>query len=292
LFDGKIWIKILLDNSIQKEELNELINNLSFFLEKKEQNKPSWVKIWHYRQLSDEEFTKSFNDVVKKFQNCEYDIPEHFIHVVALLIYFNKNKLCQLSVDKIKNQVNTCINNKYQNNQNWKNKLFENSIRFNGTGLGYMGEDDKNFQEILSNIKNKNKNIYNKEEINKQQKLLKQFLESIESLNEDFLTDLLLDKYRSIPIFNKLKSIEFVNILTNSENKNISKLREILDSRYGDYYCYLTDELDFWEKVNIQLNNFLENDKSNNSLKTFLLYQFNKYLIENIIENLKSCLKT
>jgi predicted DNA-binding protein (MmcQ/YjbR family) len=300
LFDGKTWVEILLDNSIQKEELDKLISNLSFFLVKKEQNQPSWVKVWHYRQLSNEEFKTNLSDVLNKFKNCEYDIPEHLMHVTALLIFFSKNKLCKISIEEIKSLIDTCISNKYKKNVNWKNKLFENSMRFNGTGLGYMDGEDKDFREIFKQIKEENRTIYKTEEIDKQQKLLKQFLKSIETLNEDFLTDLLLDKYKSIPLFNQLDDIEFVNILTNLENKNISKLSEILYSRYGDHYyindrlsyCYLTDELNFWKTVNINLSDYLKSDKGSNTLKTFLLHQFNKYLIENIIEKLESCLKT
>lgn len=298
LFDGENWVKILLDNSIQKKALNELISNLSFFLEKKERAQPSWVKIWHYRELSDEEFTKNLNDVLNKFQNCEYDIPEHFIHVIALLIFFSKNQLCKITVEDIKSQVETCIEKKYQNHENWKNELFEDRIRFNRTGLGYMGEDDKDFREIFSLIIEKNKSIYSNEETNKQKKLVVQFLESIQVLNEEFLTNLLLEEYRSIPIFNQLDDCEFVDILTHSENKNISRLCEILHSRYGDHYyisnklsyCYLTDELIFWKNVNEKLNQFIGEDENNSTLKTFLLNQFNKYLVENTIQKLEGCL--
>lgn len=296
LFDGENWVKILLDNSIQKEELNELISNLSFFLEKKEKVQPSWVKIWHYRELSDEEFTKNLNDVLNKFQNCEYDIPGHFIHVVALLIFFSKNQLCKITVEDIKSQVETCINNKYQNHENWKNELFKDRIGFSSAGLGYVGVDDKDFREIFSLIIEKNKSIYSNEETKKQKKLVVQFLESIQVLNEEFLTNLLLKEYRSIPIFNQLDDLEFVDILTNSENKNISRLGEILYSRYGDHYyinnklsyCYLTDELGFWKNVNEKLNQFIEESKNNKELKTFLLNNFNKYLVDNtIIQKLK-----
>jgi len=73
-----------------------------------------------------------------------------------------------------------------------------------------------------------------------------------------------------------------------------------LYSRYGDHYyinsrlsyCYLTDELNFWKTVNIKLSSSFETNTSSNTLKTFLLHQFNKYSIENIIEKLESCLKT
>ena len=269
LFDGEKWVEILLDNSIQKEELNELISNLSFFLEKKEKAQPSWVKIWYYRELSDEEFTKNLNDVLNKFQNCKYDIPEHFIHVIALLIFFSKNQLCKLTVEDIKSQVETCIEKKYQNHENWKNKLFEDSIRFNRTGLGYMGEDDKDFREIFSLIIEKNKSIYAVEENNKQHQLLNKFLESIKELNEEFLMNFLLKDFESTPILSHLNHKNFTEILTSMENKNISKLGEILHSRYSDnksldgrvYYWYLTKELDFWKSVSEDLDKYLENIK-------------------------------
>ena len=299
LFDGKNWVNILIDNSIQKKELNELISNLSFFLEKKEKAQPSWVKLWHYRDLSDEDFKINLNDVIDKFKNCDYEIPEHFIHVIALLIFFNKNNLSNLSIEDITNRVDICIRNKYQNHQNWKNQLFEDRIRFNRTGLGYMGEDDQDFRNIFSEIIEKNKKIYTDNEIETQKKLMKQFLVSIQSLDKDFLTKLLLDEYRSIPIFNQLNQNDFFQLIINLENKNITRLGEILHSRYDDYYringqksyCYLTDELNFWKNINSKLQQYL---KKNNGkqLKSFLLSQFNTYLVKKAIEKLESCLQT
>ena len=299
LFDGKNWVDILIDNSIQKKELNELISNLSFFLEKKEKAQPSWVKLWHYRELSDEDFSNNLHDMLNKFNNCQYDIPEHFIHVIALLIFFSKNKLSDLSIEDITKQVNTCIRNKYQNHQNWKNQLFKDRIRFNRTGLGYMGEDDQDFRKILSEIIEKNRKIYTDNEIETQKKLMEQFLVSIQNLDEDFLTKLLLDEYRSIPIFNQLNQNDFFQLIINLENKNITRLGEILHSRYDDHYtingqnsyCYLTDELNFWKNINSNLQQYL---KKNNSkqLKSFLLNQFNTYLVEEVIKKLESCLKT
>lgn len=299
LFDGEIWVKILLDNSIQKEELNKFISNLSFFLEKKEKVQPSWVKMWHYRELSDEEFTKNLNDVLNKFKNCQYDIPEHFIHVIALLIFFSKNKLCKFPVEDIKRQVETCIKDKYQNHENWKNKLFKDSIRFNTTGLGYMCEDDEDFRNIFSLIIEKNKIIYEVEEINKQQQLLNKFLESIKEFNEEFLMNFLLKDFESTPILSDINHKSFIEILINIENKNISKLSEILHSRYSDnkrlngrvyYYCYLTEELTFWKDVNNALDIYLQNIQ-NKMLSTFLLNQFNTYLVKDVISKMEECLK-
>ncbi|CUV65582.1 conserved hypothetical protein [Sulfurovum sp. enrichment culture clone C5] len=294
LFDGKIWVKILLDNSIEKEELNELISNLSFFLE--EYNELSWVKIWNYRELSDKDFTENLNDVVNKFKNCEYDIPEHFIHVIALLIFFSKNKLCTLTVEDIKKQVETCITNKYSNHQNWKNKLFKNSMRFNSTGLGYTGEDDQDFGDIFSKIIEENKNIYELEENNKQKQLLKKFLESIKKLDKEFLISFLLKDFESTPILSYLNPNDFTTLLTTIENKNISKLTDILHERYADnksldgklYYCHLTDELIFWKDVKANLDTYIQ-ITDENKISIFLLKQFNGYLVEKIIEKMEQC---
>jgi hypothetical protein len=297
LFDGKIWVKILLDSSIQKEELNELISNLSFFLTKKEQEQPSWIMIWNFRELSDKEFENNINDVINKFKNCKYDIPEHFIHVIALLIFFSKNQLCQLSVKEIKSKVNTCIKNKYQNSQNWKSKLFENGMRFNNTGLGYMGEGDKDFREILSKIMEKNKNIYEKEEENKKKQLIEQFMKAVKILDEDFLIKFLLEKYEFIPILHYLDVDKFTHLLINIENKNLTKLDEILHSRYSDnkilnnkcYYCYLTDEINFWKEISENLNKYIQ--KNDKILKSFLINKFNTYLVNKTIEKMEECIK-
>ena len=298
LFDGKNWVEILLDNSIQKEELNKLISNLFFFVEKKEKVQPSWIKLWHYMELSDEEFNKNLNDVRDKFLNCKYDIPEHFIHVIALLIFFSKNQLCSLTVEDIKSQVKTCMEKKYQNHENWKNKLFEDSMRFNKTGLNYMHKDDEDFKEIFSFIKEENKIIYEKEEKNKKQQLLNKFLKSIKELNEEFLTDFLLNDLKPTPKFSYLNHKKFTEILTSLENKNISKLGEILHSRYSDYknlndkvyYCYLTEELDFWKSVSEDLDKYLENIK-NKTLNTLLLDEFN-ILVKDIINKMNTCLES
>lgn len=293
LFAGENWVKILLDNSIQKEALNELISNLSFFLEKKEKAQASWVKIWNYGELSNEEFNKNLSDVLNKFQNCEYDIPEHFIHVIALLIFFSKNQLCKITIEDIKSQVETCIEEKYQKHENWKNELFKDRIRFNRTGLGYMGQDDKDFREIFSLIIEKNKSIYEVEENDKQQQLLNKFLESIKQFDEKFLIDFFM-KFETTPIFNLLEHKSFTNILTSIENKNISMLGDILHSRYShdrlngrEYYSYLTNELDFWKSVHSNLDIHLQNTQ-NKTLNTFLLNQFNIYLVKDVIDKMEN----
>jgi hypothetical protein len=293
LFDGKIWVQILLENSIKDDELNALINKLTFFLKEQENQEPSWVKLWHYRQLEDEEFKTNLSDVIEKFKNCKYDIPAHYTHTVGLLMFFSKNGLCKLSIEEINENIDSCIEEQYKNSPDWKNKLLNS--RFNGTGLGYINDADEDFQEALSIITKKNEEIYRDEEKQKQEDLLNKFLESIIKFNEDFIIKYLLEDNTSVPILNNLDSNEFCEILITLKNKDITRLSEIFHSRYSDnvssynrlLYCSLTDELVFWENIKKYLDDNIKTvDKT---LKTILLENFNTYLVSSVIEKLKTC---
>ncbi len=294
LFEGKEWVKILLDNSITKEELNNLISDTIFF---KKDKRSSWVKLWYYTELSDKEFANIIEDVISKFKKCEYEIPEHFIHVIALLIFFRKNKLCELTIEDIKSQVENCIK-KYHNNENWKSRFIKDSS-INRTGLEYINKEDKDFQEIFKIVLKENKLIYQEAERNKIQQLIEKFLESLKKFDEEFLKYFLLREYSIKPIFNNIDSNNFVKILIEMENKNIVKFHDILSSRYADtnYFnnkknnCYLTEELDFWKSVYKNLNNILQNRKKP-SLKTLILSQFNDSLKNEIINELEEYLQS
>jgi len=210
--------------------------------------------------------------------------------VVGLLILFSKKGLCKLSIKEINKNIDCCIKKEYKNSTDWKNKL--SNIRFYSTGLGYIDEEDEDFQKALSIITKKNEEIYKDEEKQKQENLLKDFLESITTFNEDFIIKYLLDNNASTPILNNLDYDEFCKILITLKNKEITRLREIFHSRYRDHtylnnkllYCSLTDELVFWKNVKKYLDDNIKT--ANKTLKTDLLEDFNTYLVSSVIEKL------
>lgn len=64
------------------------------------------------------------------------------------------------------------------------------------------------------------------------------------------------------------------------------------DNKYGGnhqpYYClYLSSELDFWKNIKENLDKYLAS--SDQTLKSFLLKQFNTYFLQNIIKKLENC---
>lgn len=290
LFNSDTWINILFKSNITKDKINQEINNLSFFLEKQKSERTSWVKLWNYRELEEKEFKESLDDVIENFNSCKYEKQTLFLHVIALLVYFSKNKLCSLSLDNIKEQIIKCLKH-YKENEYWKNNLLNSNMDFNGTGLGYMNSNDSDFMSLFTLISKENKIIYNDQIKIQNDTKLETFLESIKNGNKNFIIEFLLNEFESEPVLKDLSPNLFFNALID-KNNNIGQTGEVLSSRYGDnktlngrpFYSYLVDELEFWNNINTILEQYL--DKHSNGLKIHLLKQFKTYIIDDIIQKL------
>ena len=291
MFNGKGWVSIIFKSSISREVLNKAIGDLSFFLVEKEKEQPSWVKLWHYRELDDDDFEKILNDVLEKFKDCLYGKHEHFLHVIALLIFFSKEKLCNLTTDEIKRQVEKCIS-EYKATSLWKDELFEGRLRFNGTGLSYMDGDSNEFRKLYQLIMDENKKIYKKTVEEKEKEKINRLLENIN--DTDYINNLLLEEYKFKPIFQNVSSKKFISSIKKSKNKDITELGYTLNERYPEnhtyngkkVYCHMIEELVFWEDVGTELLDYINKTEK---LRKHILTQFNSYAVESIKEKLKSC---
>jgi len=293
LFSGKGWVRVLLKNSLNGENINHVIGDLSFFIEEKKNVQSSWVRLWYYWKLEDDEFIKVLDDVLNKFRNCSYEKPEHFLHVIALLVYFNKNKLFHLSIEDIEDEVKKCIE-RYKNTSTWKDTLFDD-MYYNNTGLGYMGEEDEDFRRLHNLIKKENEKVYSEEIKIKEKNKLQTLVRAINEWDEEFIKKLLLDEYESKPIFNNLSAKRLTEQINKISNNNIKEFGYILHARYSEnkslngrkYYCYLTEELPFWKEMKKEFE-LLNTSKG---LKKYLLQQFENYGIDKIIKKLENCNK-
>ena len=284
LFNGKFWADIIFKSSLDGEIINEEISNLSFFIETKENNQETWVKLWHFRQLDNDDFEKTLNDVLERFNNCKYEKQEHFLHVIALLIFFSKEKLCNLTIRDIQEQVNKCIK-RYELSKLWKDNILKKGSRFNGTGLAYMNYEDKDFLKIYEQVVTENKKINDKALKEKEKEKFNLFLEKFD--DEKYISHLLLEEYQHKAFFQNVSSKDFLSHIKKYRNKDITELRYILYERYENSYYHLTEELPFWEELNKEL---LKDNKKIENLSQFILKEFN-YTVENIIKKLKSCKK-
>lgn len=286
LFSLSYWIKILYKSYIEDDELNTAISKLAFFIKDKE--KPSWVKLWHYRDLEDDEFDNLLKDVTDKFKNCEYESPELFLHAIALLVYFNQENISDFSLKNIKEKVNNCLSSSYENSEIWKNELLRSYARLNSTGFSYMNNISSDFLEIFQVVKSANKEIYDKNLDENKFWYLNGFIESIKSGDMEFINNILLVVNEYSPVFNSLSPERFFNSITEASNKNFVELSQILHSRYSDnksldgrgYEYHLVDELSFWQGLKINIESF---DYSKHKIKGLNLKEFQEHIVDKIL---------
>jgi len=200
IFSGKGWVMVLLKNSLNSNVINEVFSELSFFLEKEENQRPSWVKLWHYQELENIEFEDAKKDVLSKFNDFKYETPQYFLHVIALLIFFSKKELVDLTFEQIEEQVVKSIE-RYKQTNTWKEKLFDDRISFNGTGLGYKDEESEEFRKLYKLIMDENKKIYYENEKIKEKHEVVELLKAMKDNDEEIIQKLLLTKYKETRAF-------------------------------------------------------------------------------------------
>lgn len=150
LFDKTIWERIITSNYNSYDKLNKLISSFPEFNIKEEE---SWRKLWHYKEKSKDEFYSNLEDVKTKFISLEYKDIAILIHVIGMLIFFTKKKLCNdISIDKIKEIISDYII-EYKDISQITN--LDYNFHFNNTGLGYINENDEDFIEARKHLDEK-----------------------------------------------------------------------------------------------------------------------------------------
>lgn len=255
IFEKETWKKIITDFYINFDELNELISSFPMF--RKEGKMPSWRKLCHYRELNNEEFNEYLNDVKTNFIEIKYDNIGIIMHAVNMLIFFIKNNLCEeISIDDIENKT-------YEYLALYKEKKQLLDIRFtkiNGTGLGYLNEDDHDFIRIRKNFFN---NLEKQNDDIKADKTIEEFYKLLEYIKigdwENTYKE--YEKYQFISFLRKEHAIKVMEILGN----NLQWLYNFcyfLDERYPENHYidgrslanYLSSEEGFIDEMISQLS--------------------------------------
>ncbi|WP_196356294.1 hypothetical protein, partial [Vibrio harveyi] len=289
LYDGRIWAKIMFKGDL--DGINEETSKLALFVEKVEKEIPSWVKLWNFKELEDQEFSNLMEEIESELKCLTENVLSIYLHKIAIVVYFSKNGLSRISIDELKDIVHQYIE-KYRNSVFWKKHLVSTNSLSNGTGYGYFNEQDSDFISLKTLIVSENKNSYNEEKQKAKAREAKNIVDSIvSSIKSDFddgFSDMLLNVYEYKPILNKIDPKVFVCALKNANNSTIRKINDVICQRYAENhtlngqvkYSYLRDEYDFWKGVSVELGTIL---KSKNGLKDHILDLFLNYTVSNTI---------
>ncbi len=286
ILDHSLWDDFFRYGTLDKGTLHSAFSKSKYFID---QTQEDWVRLWHFADLENDEFTKVFDTVIKKFKNSEYCDQPILLHVAALWLYFTKNDLYDQCIDEVKKEIRKVID-ACSKTTKWKKEEYRSHYH-NGTGLGYMEAESQDFQEIEKYLIQKNKEAIEKSlpEIGKEiLEILQQPQEDkYKTLSQKFFSQDIVPPLTTLPVFSVINPKEFLDIFLTLKHKELFHILNIIKQRYNGsvYHEGIEKDLVFWEKFNKLLKNEL--DKNKGTIKGYWIKYTAKMIDEQIIGSLK-----
>lgn len=248
ILPGSLWCNLFDQGYISR---NEIIASLDKSRYCSDENTPEWIKLWHFRELSDDEFTDVLGKVYKEWSERKFEDRGEILHVSGLFLALSKIGIidkniadvvtdCKNYIDDIKKKGNL---HKYAD----KNK-YGIIDQISSNGLGYAGKDLEEFQAIHDYL---NEAIYK----SKIERLPQDGKELLEILSIDpstfghkiYMSNTADQIYYKIPIFNFINVEDFFKIFLKLGSIGKSVVIDAMERRYeflnpGDK---LYEEIDF-----------------------------------------------
>ncbi|UJB72990.1 hypothetical protein HRE53_30125 (plasmid) [Acaryochloris sp. 'Moss Beach'] len=108
----KWWQDFFDTGLIDLNELHESINSSKYFQDK---DTLDWIRLWHYSDLSDDEFSIVLKEVSDKLWSYKYTDIGEICHIVGLLLYFADARLYELEKEEILEKSKQCIRHMSKN---------------------------------------------------------------------------------------------------------------------------------------------------------------------------------
>lgn len=286
LIEESLWIEIFDRGYIDSVSIEESLLKSNYF---KEDNTPTWIKLWHCIDLSNDDFLEYIEIVQTEFQEMKFDDIGIVKHLVGLFIWF-----ADINVySKTKTEVLT-FSKQYIDHLKSKNCLIRTNTRFakhleneSWGGLAFYGRDLDEFKEFLSYLNQKSDEAV----LESYPDSGRELLGLMETDVDKFYRRLTLNNhedniYYEIPILSYIKPDEFISVFMNISSNNKRTVFYALGSRYefSNFNAKLYPELDWLNCVKEKL---LEQKQSlNGTIAGYFLGGFIEEYLDKAISNL------
>lgn len=98
LLTKSIWETLFTSGLIPSEEINEVLLNSVYF---QSENRPDWLNLLQFKNLTDSEFEKLLNEIEKRWKSKEYNDWGVIMHLAGVLIYLSEINLYHESETQI-----------------------------------------------------------------------------------------------------------------------------------------------------------------------------------------------
>jgi hypothetical protein len=291
------WWEVFFDKGIiDEKELNQSILNRYF----QNNNTANWIRLWHYPDVSDDEFNNLLNEVVLEFSNRKYNEIGIIKHVVGLLLMFSDAELYDKSKEEIIRDSKLYIDYLKNNSPN----VFTSPSTIGDVvgvyaGLGFQGKEIDEFKELLSYISNI-KEIAREEGLSSACEELLSIMQNdstkfrrMVSLSESQDGDTVEKRYYETPIFKYINPTIFIEKLL---SMNLEDQRDILWTlseryRYNNINKNLVEDLKFLKSIRELLQVEITDRRKHKKVSGLVLEQYVKHYLDKAIDYLDSAIK-
>ena len=98
VFSKELWSQILNKNIITDALIETELYRAYFRLK---EDYPIWLKLWHYLNLTDEEFFELVQQAKESIEKSELTNVTDILHTVSMLLYFKEKNLIFFSVEDL-----------------------------------------------------------------------------------------------------------------------------------------------------------------------------------------------
>jgi len=255
IFDEGIWEEILDKGLIDAKKISESLKNSKYF---STENTPAWIKLWHFHDLTDNDFDVFVKQVKDDLENHRYNDVNVVKHVAGILFNLSDIELIKDTKKEVLEQC--CIyidylkeNSEIPFNIDKERSFFDND---HWGGLGFSGKEIQEFKEFCQHLES----VIEGARINSFPDTADDLLQTLKSDSQLFLLKLILSNskenvFYKIPILQHTEPSTFVDIYLELKPEDAKNVGYMFKERYRvqQFNSSLRDELDWLKKVKVLL---------------------------------------
>lgn len=245
---------------MDEEGVKKSVLNSYYFMD---ENTPSWIKLWHFWELEDNEFKKVLSIVFDRFNNAKIEDKYELLQTSGILLELSKIGLLQANDSQIVEQAKNNLSLLRDKGMLILYKDEDFPLE-HSHGLGIRGKKSDNYKEIAYYAKQERLRTTEKNHEQEAKKLLALLAESPEEFEKRVTYSSYPEStFYDIPILKFIPVNEFATKVIQLSNKNIYLLNNILRKRYDfiDSFPNLKEEVDWLHELYKEIDKVKDNHK-------------------------------
>ncbi len=285
------WAMFFEQGVVDKQELEKSVSSSKYF---RDENTPNWAKLWHFSNLSDDEFSTLISEVSKEYSSRSFLDLGIMKHIIGLLLMFSDVGIYAKSKQEILKESKDYVDYLSSSNQ-LDTAILSTEIGFTGgyLGLDFQGKEFLEFQEFCDYANT----VQSSNRLKKKPEAAQEVLAAMQDDSVKFRRMLCLGnsedqyvtypKYYETPILHCISPDAFIESLLAMSHRDRQCAFWVIANRYKyeDINDKLIEELEWLESVQALLID--EVNRRKGSLSGFCLELLNTHDLSETIEKLK-----